>query len=238
MTTRRCTVLALFGITSPAALAIEGADADWVWRSADEGAGAPLTWADLEDTGGTELSMGSGSATVTLGFTVTLLGRTVSAVTITEDGLVLPGSSAGPGAPGTGRCIGDGSTTGAAIAPLWGDWDLSVSGSVWAKTWDDGVIIEWHDLRTSSSDSSGVDFGVLIRSNGEISFAYPDTSTGRTATSQGSGASIGLQDSSGSGVAIGCDESVLKSADDAIAFSPLGTRFLAGEHTILIMALR
>ena len=213
MLTRRSALLTLFGIASPAALAIEGANDDWVWRSADEGAGAPLTWADLETTGGTELSVGGGSATVTLGFTVTLLGRTVSAITVTDDGLVLPGSSSGPGAYSAGRCIGDGSTTGAAIAPLWGNWDLTLSGSVWAKTWEDGVIVEWHDLKSSSSDSSGVDFGVLIRSNGEVSFAYSDSSTGASSTSQGRGASIGVQDSSGDGVAIGCDETVLLAAD-------------------------
>ena len=176
-----------------------------------------------------------GSATVTLPFTMELLGSTISAVTVYSDGLVTPATASGPGAYTSGRCIGDGSTTGAAIAPLWGSWDLSTSGSVYAKTWNNGsggggILVEWRDMQTSSSESSTVDFAVLIRSEGEISFSYLDSSTGSSSTSQGQGAAIGVQSvAAGDGATISCDESILNGANDAITVSPLGMRHLAGD---------
>ena len=126
----------------------------------------------------------------------------------------------------------DSSTSGAAIA-LWGNWDLSSSGSVFAKIWDDGsggggVLVEWRDMQTSSTESSTVDFAVLIRSHGDISFSYLDTSTGSSATSQGKGAAIGVQSTSGDGAAISCDESILNATNDAMTVSPLGMRHFAG----------
>ena len=90
-------ILSLFlGLWSLPSLAIEGTSSDWSWRSADEPSGAPQFWADLPNTGGTDLGLSTGdSATVTLPFNMDLLGSTVSAITVYSDGLVTPATASG-----------------------------------------------------------------------------------------------------------------------------------------------
>ena len=88
----------LLGLWSWPSLAVEGVSSEWSWRSADEPSGALQFWADLPNTGGTNLGLSTGgSATVTLPFTMELLGSTISAVTVYSDGLVTPATASGPG---------------------------------------------------------------------------------------------------------------------------------------------
>ncbi len=231
--------LALIGllVMSAPASSKTGSDDDWYW--VDQDSGGLYAWGGLATAGSSALSISSasGSATVSLPFSFPYYGSTYSSITVFAYGAVVPGASAsGPGPWSTGNCLANGSVSGPLIAPYWGTWDPSLGGTISAKTFDQGVLIEWSGVYASAADTSDSSFALLLQENGEISFLYKDTRSGQIKTSRGRGDSIGLQDSAGARLRFNCDVEVLTNFNNVRALAPWGTRQLEGTGDVDTLA--
>ena len=224
-------VLLIFSLP---ASAISGSDEDFSWRDAGESAPAPLSWVDLDSSGGTDAGLTAGSSiTIELPFSFPFYGTDYTAVTVFEYGVIVPGSDqSGPGARTSGACIADGSFTAPMIAPIWTTYDFSDSGILYTKTFDNAVVIEWHDVLVESTDTGSHYVGAILYETGEIALTYQKTSTGNSTTRSGLAASSGVQDSSGGGVELGCESNYITTSNDSIYLTPWGVRHLAGELSV------
>ncbi|MFT5684648.1 MAG: hypothetical protein ACI8RZ_005592 [Myxococcota bacterium] len=217
------------------ALAISGSDDDFSWRDAGEDDPALASWVDLDSTGGTDAELTAGnSITIELPFSFPLYGTEYTEITVFEYGVIVPGSGqTGPGARTSGACVADGSFTAPMIAPLWTTYDFNDSGTLYYKTFDNAVVIEWQDVLVESTDTGSHYVGAILYETGEIAFTYLKTSTGNTATRSGLAASSGVQDSSGDGVELGCESAYISSSNDGIYVTPWEVRHLAGEMSVV-----
>ena len=166
------------------ASAISGSDDDFSWRSVSEDDPALASWVDLDSAGGTDAGLKSGSGvTVELPFAFPFYGTEYTELTIFEYGVIVPGSDqSGPGARADGECVADGGFSSPMIAPLWTTYDFSHSGTLYTKTFDDAVVIEWQDVYVESTDSGAHYVGAILYATGEIAFTYRKTSTGNSTT--------------------------------------------------------
>ncbi len=94
------------------------------------------------------------------------------------------------------------------IAPLWDGW---YGGQVLAKFQDTGgtsapdrVVIEWSPTNDNDGSNSGVTFQAILQLNtgtapGQITFNYPDVTTGVSQTNKGASATVGIKDAGAQG---------------------------------------
>ena len=221
--------LALAAVVPGPAFGLSGSDDTWSWRDIDEADGATMPHANLPSTGGTELGLGTDdSTTVSLPFSFPFYGTDYTQITVHSYGVISLDGTA-PGARADGTCVADGSTDGAWIAPLWGDYDMDLGATVYAKTFPGGVVVEWEDVVVTDGDSGYLRFGAVLYESGEVSFTYKRSGTGDSSTTRGKAGAAGLQGDADTGVSLGCESSFLRTSQDAIGIAPWGTRHLNGE---------
>ncbi len=216
------------------AAAISGSDEDYSWRGASEPDPALSSWTDLASSGGTDTGLtAGGSVTIELPFSFPFYGTDYTEITIFEYGVIVPGADqTGPGERASGECVADGGFTAPMIAPLWTTYDLNDGGTVYYKTFDNAVVIEWHDVLVQSTDTGSHYVGAILYETGEIALTYKKTSTGNSSTRSGRSGSTGVQDASGAGVELGCESAYLASSNDGIYLTPWGVRHLAGDMSV------
>ncbi|MBN1334753.1 MAG: FG-GAP repeat protein, partial [Deltaproteobacteria bacterium] len=219
----------LLALVPSTALGLSGSDDTYVYRSVSESDGPPYAWVNIVGLDGTDLGLSTDEdTTITLPFTFPFYGTEYSQVTIHAYGVVSMGDGTdAPGAFSSGACVGDGTSSGTFIAPLWSSWDYSDSGSVYYDVWPNAIYVEWADVVMNSTDPTGQYFGVWLLDTGEIQMEYYRTWSGNNDTSYGRCGSIGIQDGS-TGLTIGCEEIAVALSADAIVFTPWGERHLAG----------
>ena len=163
-------------------------------------AGAPYSWIDAA-AGGTSYALtDDSSASVALPFPVTLYGDVYTTASISSNGFIRLGSGAATAY--VNAAIPTGAEPNALIAPWWDDLNPATGGAIRSLT--TGVApnrtftVAWVGVPHIAGVSTAVSFEAVIdEATGDITFNYLDATTGNTASDHGVGATIGLENGTG-----------------------------------------
>ena len=219
--------LALLGATTALAF---GGDTTYHAVRSDEPSAPPAEYTSIADLGGTDLGLGTGDSTdITLPFDFPFYGTDYSEITVHTSGYISFGGDDPGDYDGTACLTEVGSGT--VIAPWWYPWDPDTYvGDVYYKEYDNGVIIEWHEMGAGGASGNTFSFGVRLLSSGEFSFQYGDTRGGVGSLNRGASGSGGALNN-GDGFETFCEDKNLED-DFSIAVAPIGTRTLHLESDI------
>jgi hypothetical protein len=182
---------------------------------------------------GTVLSLSGDDAvsTVTLPFTFSFHGGAYTTAKVDTNGVLSFGASAGANTWANGP-IPRPAWPNSVIAPFWDDLTIDASASV--RTQLSGTApnrtftVEWRNAKLNAAPTDRVTVEAILYEDGRISFQY---GTATTAAQQGSGATIGLENSSGSLARQYSLWETVVTSNSSITFTPAPTGTISGQLT-------
>lgn len=160
---------------------------------------AAFGWVDT--SAGTSYLLGDdGSASVVLPFTVGFYGKNFTSLTISANGFVRLG--AGVASAYSNTALPNPADPNNLIAAWWDDLDPSLGGSVRSITIGSSpnrrFVVSWNGVPHHSGAATTVSVQlVLDESTNLVTLNYLDTVTGDATSSQGIGATVGMENSTG-----------------------------------------
>ncbi|MEL7274408.1 MAG: Ig-like domain-containing protein, partial [Pseudomonadota bacterium] len=178
------------------------ADADYVTVTESN----PSAFVDISGSG---TALGAADESVTsrsIGFTFDFFGTSYTDLFVGGNGFLVFSSDPGGNFNNTDMSAGTAFGGRPAIAPFWEDLDATVAGEVYVETVGTAgnreFIVQWDEIaRWNNGATQTITFqAVLSEADGSIEFRYEDATFGNAAIDGGAGATIGIQDGSGTGI--------------------------------------
>ena len=163
-------------------------------------AASSYSWIDAT-TGGTSYVIGDdASATVGLPFNFSFYGTSYNSVQVASNGYLRLG--AGAATAFANVTIPNAADPNAIIAPWWDDLSPNLGGTIWTTTTGTApnrkFVASWVGVPHFGGGTTNVTFeAILDEATGDITLQYLDATTTSTASNKGVGATVGLENSTG-----------------------------------------
>ncbi|NGM15036.1 carboxypeptidase regulatory-like domain-containing protein [Verrucosispora sioxanthis] len=123
----------------------------------------------------------------------------------------------------------------AVVAPFWDDFEVDASASVRTQTVGSApnrsFVVEWRNVGFRPTNAQRVTFEVIFHEDGRIAFHYGAMST---PTQQGAGATVGLENASGTVAALYSFQEAVLTANSSITYTPASAGTVEGVLTTAV----
>ncbi|WP_240662550.1 S8 family serine peptidase [Streptomyces sp. WAC 06738] len=184
-------------------------------------------------TGDTKLTVSSnttGTAPVALPFPVSFYGKTYRNLTANTEGSLYFGPSSTSSLNGT---LPTTSTPNGALYPFWDNLQLDADSGIYTSTQGTAphrtVTVEWRDVVITSGSTQRISFSVVAGEDGSFSYHYKDIGTG--SYENGSSATIGVENPTGTDALLYSFNQGVVSDGLAIGFRTSKSGLLSGTVT-------
>jgi hypothetical protein len=181
-----------------------------------------------------ELTGDDATTGITLPFAVPFHGLSYSSATLSTNGFLTFGA-----APGVDTYANPTMPTLAApnavVAPFWDDLEIDASASVRTDTIGTApnrkFVVEWRNAKFRPNGPDRITFEAVLSETGEIAFNY---GTLTTAVQQGAGATIGIENASGTVAQLFSFQDARLNSAGTITFAPNAPGVISGSVTVAV----
>ncbi|WP_416900842.1 carboxypeptidase regulatory-like domain-containing protein [Micromonospora echinospora] len=175
------------------------------------------------------------ATSVTLPFPVTFHGQAYTTGRVHTNGLVSFGSASGEPNTSANPTMPTASAPNALVAPFWDDLEVDASASIRTQTLgtapNRSYVVEWRNVGFRPTNAERLTFEVIFHEDGRIAFHYGAMST---PTQQGAGATVGLENNSGTVAALYSFHEAVLTANSSITYTPAPTGTVKGVLTTAV----
>ncbi|WJK35491.1 carboxypeptidase regulatory-like domain-containing protein [Solwaraspora sp. WMMA2065] len=172
---------------------------------------------------------------VTLPFPVRFHGETYTSGRVHTNGLVSFGSVSGEPDTWVNPTMPTAAAPNAVVAPFWDDLEVDASASIRTQTLGSSpnrsYVIEWRNVGFRPTNAQRVTFEVIFHEDGRIAFHYAAMST---PVQQGAGATVGLENASGTVAALFSFHEAALTANSSITYTPAPNGTVEGVLTTAV----
>nr|MDT0661637.1 carboxypeptidase regulatory-like domain-containing protein [Micromonospora sp. DSM 115978] len=181
------------------------------------------------------LSGDDAATTVALPFPVRFHGETYTSGRIHTNGLVSFGAVSGEPDTWANPTLPTATAPNAVVAPFWDDLEVDASASVRTQTLGSApnrsYVVEWRNVGFRPTNAQRLTFEVIFHEDGRIAFHYGAMST---PTQQGAGATVGLENASGTVAALYSFQEATLTANSSITYTPAPAGTVEGVLTTAV----
>ncbi|MET8262185.1 carboxypeptidase regulatory-like domain-containing protein [Micromonospora sp. NPDC005205] len=175
------------------------------------------------------------TTSVALPFPVQFHGQTYSTGRVHTNGLVSFGSASGEPDTWANPTMPTATAPNAVVAPFWDDFEVDASASVRTQTLgtapNRSYVIEWRNVGFRPTNAERLTFEVIFHEDGRIAFHYGAMTT---PVQQGAGATVGLENASGSVAALYSFQEAVLTANSSITYTPAPAGTVTGVLTTAV----
>ncbi|MCZ7420757.1 carboxypeptidase regulatory-like domain-containing protein [Verrucosispora sp. WMMA2121] len=172
---------------------------------------------------------------VALPFPVRFHGESYTSGRVHTNGLVSFGPSSGEPDTWANPTMPTLAAPNAVVAPFWDDFEVDASASVRTQTVGSApnrsFVVEWRNVGFRPTNTQRVTFEVIFHEDGRIAFHYGAMST---PTQQGAGATVGLENASGTVAALYSFQEAVLTANSSITYTPASAGTVEGVLTTAV----
>ncbi|MFD2764444.1 carboxypeptidase regulatory-like domain-containing protein [Micromonospora eburnea] len=175
------------------------------------------------------------ATSVTLPFPVQFHGQSYTSGWVHTNGLVNFGSVHGAVDAWANPTMPTAAAPNAVVAPFWDDFEVDGSASVRTQTFGTApnryFVVEWRNVGFRPYNTERVTFEVIFHEDGRIAFHYGAMST---PTQTGAGATVGLENASGTVAALYSFQEAVLTASSSITYTPAPVGTVKGVLTTAV----
>ncbi len=175
------------------------------------------------------------TASVTLPFPVQFHGEAYTTGRVHTNGLVSFGSASGEPDTWANPTMPTATAPNAVVAPFWDDFEVDASASVRTQTLgtapNRSYVVEWRNVNFRPPSTGRLTFEVIFHEDGRIAYHYGAMST---PVQQGAGATIGLENGSGTVAALYSFQEAVLTGNSSITYSPAPAGTVSGVLTTAV----
>lgn len=172
---------------------------------------------------------------VTLPFPVRFHGETYTSGRVHTNGLVSFGPVSGEPDTWVNPTMPTVTAPNAVVAPFWDDLEVDATASVRTQTVgtapDRSYVVEWRNVGFRPTNAQRITFEVIFHEDGRIAFHYGAMST---PIQQGAGATVGLENASGTVAALYSFQEAVLTANSSITYTPAPAGTVRGTLTTAV----
>ncbi|ROO59296.1 carboxypeptidase family protein [Micromonospora sp. Llam0] len=172
---------------------------------------------------------------VTLPFPVRFHGETYTSGRVHTNGLVSFGSVSGEPDTWANPTMPTTAAPNAVVAPFWDDLEVDASASIRTQTLGSApnrsYVVEWRNVGFRPTNAQRITFEVIFHEDGRIAFHYGAMST---PIQQGSAATVGLENASGTVAALYSFHEAALTANSSITYTPAPAGTVQGVLTTAV----
>lgn len=184
-----------------------------------------------------ELTGDDAATSVSLPFPINFHGQSYTTGRIHTNGLVSFGSASGEPDTWANPTMPTATAPNAVVAPFWDDFEVDAAASVRTQTLgttpNRSYVVEWRNVGFRPTNTERLTFEVIFHENGTIAFHYGAMST---PTQQGAGATVGLENASGTVAALYSFHEAVLTGDSSITYTPAPAGTVKGVLTTAVTA--
>ncbi|TDC59228.1 hypothetical protein E1258_18745 [Micromonospora sp. KC207] len=173
--------------------------------------------------------------TVTLPFPVRFHGQSYTSGRVHTNGLVSFGAASGEPDTWANPTMPTATAPNAIVAPFWDDFEVDASASVRTQTFgtapNRSYVVEWRNVGFRPTNAERLTFEVVFHEDGRIAFHYGAMST---PTQTGAGATVGLENASGTVAALYSFHEAALTANSSITYTPAAAGTVTGVLTTAV----
>ncbi|MEV4808368.1 carboxypeptidase regulatory-like domain-containing protein [Micromonospora avicenniae] len=177
------------------------------------------------------------ATSVTLPFPVQFHGESYTTGRVHTNGLVSFGSASGEPDTWANPTMPTATAPNAVVAPFWDDFEVDASASVRTQTVgtapNRSFVVEWRNVGFRPTNTERLTFEVVFHEDGRIAFHYGSMST---PVQQGAGATVGLENASGSVAALYSFQEAVLTGNSSITYTPAPAGTVKGVLTTAVTA--
>ncbi|NES16769.1 hypothetical protein G3554_16455 [Micromonospora sp. PPF5-17] len=175
------------------------------------------------------------ATTVTLPFPVQFHGQSYTSGFVHTNGLVSFGSVSGAVDAWANPTMPTAEPPNAVVAPFWDDFQVDSSASVRTQTFGTApnryFVVEWRNVGFRPTSAERLTFEVIFHEDGRIAYHYGAMST---PTQQGAGATVGLENGSGTVAALYSFQEAVLTGNSSITYTPAPAGTVKGVLTTAV----
>lgn len=175
------------------------------------------------------------ATSVTLPFPVQFHGQSYTTGRVHTNGLVSFGSASGEPDTWANPTMPTATAPNAVVAPFWDDFEVDASASVRTQTLgtapNRSYVVEWRNVNFRPPSTGRLTFEVIFHEDGRIAFHYGAMST---PVQQGAGATVGLENGSGTVAALYSFQEAALTGNTSITYTPAPTGTVKGVLTTAV----
>ncbi|MFC8849458.1 MULTISPECIES: carboxypeptidase regulatory-like domain-containing protein [unclassified Micromonospora] len=175
------------------------------------------------------------ATSVTLPFPVQFHGQSYTTGRVHTNGLVSFGSVSGEPDTWANPTMPTATAPNAVVAPFWDDFEVDASASVRTQTFgaapNRSYVVEWRNVNFRPPSTGRLTFEVIFHEDGRIAFHYGAMST---PVQQGAGATVGLENGSGTVAALYSFQEAALTGNTSITYTPAPTGTVRGVLTTAV----
>ncbi|MEV4826776.1 carboxypeptidase regulatory-like domain-containing protein [Micromonospora sp. NPDC049257] len=175
------------------------------------------------------------ATSVTLPFPVQFHGQSYTTGLVHTNGLVSFGAASGLPETWANPTMPTATAPNAVVAPFWDDFEVDISASVRTQTFgatpNRSYVVEWRNVGFRPTKTERLTFEVIFHEDGRIAFHYGAMST---PTQQGAGATVGLENASGTVAALYSFQEAALTGNTSITYTPAPSGTVTGLLTTAV----
>ncbi|PWR11162.1 hypothetical protein DKT68_06760 [Micromonospora acroterricola] len=175
------------------------------------------------------------ATSVTMPFPVQFHGQAYTTGRVHSNGLVSFGSASGEPDTWANPTMPTAAAPNAVVAPFWDDFEVDASASVRTQALgtapNRSYVIEWRNVGFRPTNAERLTFEVIFHEDGRIAFHYGAMST---PIQQGAGATVGLENASGSVAALYSFQEAVLTGNSSITYTPAAAGTVTGVLTTAV----
>lgn len=177
------------------------------------------------------------ATSVALPFPIEFHGQSYTSGWVHTNGLVSFGAVHGAVDAWANPTMPTAAAPNAVVAPFWDDFEVDGSASVRTQTLgaapNRSFVVEWRNVGFRPTNTERVTFEVMFHEDGRIAFHYGAMST---PTQTGAGATVGLENASGTVAALYTFHEAVLTANSSITYTPAPAGTVSGVLTTAVTA--
>ncbi|MER5702813.1 carboxypeptidase regulatory-like domain-containing protein [Micromonospora sp. NPDC002296] len=175
------------------------------------------------------------TASVTLPFPMKFHGQSYTTGRVHTNGLVSFGAVSGEPDTWANPTMPTATAPNAVVAPFWDDFEVDASASVRTQTLgtapNRSYVIEWRNVNFRPPSTGRLTFEVIFHEDGRIAYQYGAMST---PVQQGAGATVGLENASGTVAALYSFQEAALTGNTSITYTPAPAGTVEGVLTTAV----
>ncbi len=175
------------------------------------------------------------ATTVTWPFPVQFHGQSYTSGWVHTNGLVSFGAASGEPDTWANPTMPTAAAPNAVVAPFWDDFEVDASASVRTQTFGTApnryFVVEWRNVGFRPTNTERLTFEVIFHEDGRIAFHYGAMST---PTQTGAGATVGLENGSGTVAALYSFQEAVLTGNSSITYTPAPAGTVKGVLTTAV----
>ncbi|PWU47047.1 hypothetical protein DLJ47_31395 [Micromonospora sp. S4605] len=175
------------------------------------------------------------ATSVTLPFAVKFHGQSYTTGRVHTNGLVSFGSASGEPDTWANPTMPTATAPNAVVAPFWDDFEVDAAASVRTQTLgtapNRSYVVEWRNVGFRPTNTERLTFEVIFHEDGRIAFHYGAMAT---PVQQGAGATVGLENGSGTVAALYSFHEAVLTGNTSITYTPAPAGTLKGLLTTAV----